>query len=169
MAELRIAAWRPGKPESFRGETRWRPVRSASGEITGWDRWHMLAEAGHVSHDSGRDADISFVTVNNQGLHKVRLKPMDVAATWRWLQLLEETARELGTPVEQILVGKKVRAWLARKLPREAKDSDLWRHTVQMVPGHDAHHHLRLAPPTASDDAQALAELRGEPAHTASR
>lgn len=169
VAELRIAAWRPGKPESFRGETRWRPVRDASGEVTGWDRWHMLSEAGHISHDSGRDADISFVTTDNQGLHKVRLRPMDVTATWRWLQILDETARELGTPVEQILVGKKVRAWLARKLPREAKDSDLWRHTVQMVPGHDAHHHLRLAPPTASDDAQALAELRGEPAHTASR
>ena len=169
VAELRIAAWRPGKPESFRGETRWRPLRDLSGAITGWDRWQMLSEAGHVSHDSGRDADISFVTINNQGLHKVRLRPMDVTATWRWLQILDETARELGTPVEQVLVGKKVRAWLARKLPREAKDSDLWRHTVQMVPGHDAHHHLRLAPPTASDDAQALAELRGAPANTASR
>ena len=169
VAELRISAWRPGKPESFRGETRWRPLRNAAGEITGWDRWHMLAEAGHSSHDGGRDADISFVTTTNQGLHKVRLKPMDVAATWRWLQIVDETARDLGTPVEQILVGKKVRAWLARKLPRELKESALWRTTVQVVPGHDAHHHLRLAAPTASDDAQALADLRGEPAHTASR
>ena len=129
----------------------------------------MLGEAGHLSHDSGRDVDISFITKDNSGLHKVRLKPMDVAATWRWMQIVQETARELGTPVEQILVGKKVRGWLARKLPREAKDSDLWRSVLQTVPGHDAHHHLRLAPPTASDDARALAELRGEPNRTAGR
>lgn len=169
VVELRTAKWLPGKPETFRGETRWRPRRDSQGELLGWERWQVLGEAGHLSHDSGRDVDISFITKDNSGLHKVRLKPMDVAATWRWMQIVQETARELGTPVEQILVGKKVRGWLARKLPSEAKDSDLWRSVLQTVPGHDAHHHLRLAQPTASDDARALAELRGEPSRTAGR
>lgn len=169
VVELRVAKWLAGKPETFRGETRWRPLRDGAGAFAGWQRWQVLSEAGHLSHDSGRDVDVSFVTKDNNGLHKVRLKTMDVAATWRWLQIIDETARELGTPVEQILVGKKVRGWLARKLPSEAKDSPLWRAVLQTVPGHDAHHHVRLVPPTASDDARALAELRGEPNRTAAR
>ncbi len=169
VVELRIARWRPGKPESFAGETRWRPIRDEAAQLLGWDRWRMLGEAGHVTHLAGRDVDISYASRTNQGLSHVRLKKIDAKLSMRWFQLLAETAASYGTPVERIWVGPRVRAWLKRKLPSGERDTVLWRQVVQTLPGHDAHHHLRLASPSAEDDAQALAELRSEPLATARR
>ncbi len=169
VIELRVARWKPGKPESFAGETRWRPLRDAAAEVVGWDRWRMLGEAGHVTHLAGRDVDISYASRGNQGLSHVRLKKIDAKLSFRWFQILTETAASYGTPVERIWVGPHVRAWLKRKLPSGERGSDLWQQLVQTLPGHDAHHHLRLASPSAEDDAQALAELRSEPLATARR
>lgn len=169
LVELRVARWRPGKPESFGSETRWRPVRDGSQHIVGWDRWHMLGEAGHVTHLGGRDIDISYVTRTNAGLNRVKVRQIDAARSWRWFQIVSETAAAYGTPVEQIFVGPRTVAWLRKHLPKAARETALWRDTVQTMPGHDAHHHLRLRPPTAADDAHALAELRGDPVSTARR
>lgn len=167
LVEARLSAWKPGKPESFAGETRWRPHRDESGAVAGWDSWKMLHEAGHMSHAGGRDADLGFVTVDNRGMSHVRLKKLDVAATYRWMEILAETAQQLGTPVEGIFVGKHVRHFMNRRLSKEHRQSELWQQVVQVVPGHDAHHHVRLAMPTAHDDAVALAELKTEPVRSA--
>lgn len=166
VAELRVSKWKPGKPESFSGESRWRRVTDALGEPH-WQKWKMLSEAGHLSHLSGRDADVSFVTVDNRGLQAVRLKKLDVSATWRWMEILTATAAELGTPIEHILVGPRVRKWMGKRLGQAAKQSALWRDVLVTAAGHDAHHHIRLVPPSAADDAEALAELQAEPVRTA--
>lgn len=167
LVEARLSAWKPGKPESFAGETRWRPLRDPSGAVAGWDHWKMLHEAGHMSHAGGRDADLGFVTVDNRGMSHVRLKKLDVAATYRWMEILTETAQQLGSPVEGIFVGKHVRHFMNKRLSKEHRQSELWQHVVQVVPGHDAHHHVRLSMPTAHDDAVALAELKTEPVRSA--
>ncbi|MBM4345115.1 MAG: hypothetical protein FJ100_17225 [Deltaproteobacteria bacterium] len=167
LVEVRLSSWKPGKPESFAGELRWRPQRDEAGTVAGWDRWKMLHEAGHMSHAGGRDADLGFVTVDNRGMSHVRLKKLDVAATYRWMELLAETAQQLGTPLEGIFVGKHVRHHMNRRLSRDHRQADLWQNVVKVVPGHDAHHHVRLAMPTAHDDAVALAELKGEPVRSA--
>ena len=167
LAEVRISKWHALKPESFAGELRWRPQRDVQGQIVGWQKWKMLSEAGHMSHTSGRDADISFVSTDNRGLRHPRLRKLDAQATWRWLQVLEQTGLALGTPIEHIFVGKKVRAWLGRRMAAADRQSNLWQQVVQVMPGHDAHHHVRLTAPSAGDDAAALVDLRREPLRAA--
>lgn len=159
LTELRLSRWKERKPETFAGETRWRPHRDADGMLQ-WQRLVMLGEAGHVSHLAGRDADLSYVTLGNADHHRPKVKSIDVDRTWRWFELLEQTGRELGTPVDKILVGKRVRWWLARKLPREARKTELWRSIVAVSPGHDAHHHLRVGLADPSVEAQALSNLQ---------
>ena len=167
VVELRVSNWKPGKPESFSGESRWRPTLDLQSGAVRWQKWKMLSEAGHLSHLSGRDADVSFVTVDNRGLQAVRLKKLHVAATWHWLQILTATAEELGTPVEHILIGPHVRKYLAKRLGKEAKSTELWRQVLIVAVGHDAHHHIRLLAPSAADDAEAMLELQAEPVRTA--
>ncbi|MSQ84883.1 MAG: hypothetical protein EXR77_18755, partial [Myxococcales bacterium] len=74
---------------------------------------------------------------------------------------------QLGTPVEGIFVGKHVRRYMNKRLSKDHRASELWQQLVQVVPGHDAHHHLRLAMPSAHDDAVAAAELQTEPVRSA--
>lgn len=167
LAEVRISSWKPGKPESFSGETRLRPVRGEAGQIVGWSQYKMLGEAGHVSHTSGRDADIAFVFTDNRGMARPSLKKLNVKATLRWMQILHETAASLGTPLDSVFVSKAVRQWLGRKMPSDFKQSELWQKVVQVAPGHDAHHHVRLVPPAPADDAAALADLSREPVQAA--
>lgn len=153
VVEVRLAHWQDRKPGNGNGEVRWRPTE------TGWQRWLMLSEAGHMTHAGGRDADISYVTADNTEHLRVRLNRMDVPATWRWWQLLDETARAAGTPLERILVDAKVRAVFARRLPPEAKASLLWQDIIQISKGHDAHHHVRLASAPAEREGAALVDL----------
>ncbi|MSP91402.1 MAG: hypothetical protein EXR79_06310 [Myxococcales bacterium] len=157
VLEVRTAKWHPRKPGSFAGETRWRPDPLAA---WGWRRTAMLSEAGHLTHLAGRDADLSFFTMGNADHLKKKVRSIDAAATWRWFELLDATARAAGTPIERILIARRVRSWIARKVPREARKSDLWRHVVMVSPGHDAHHHVRLAPVPGSADTVALGWLQ---------
>jgi len=163
--ELRLSGWRPKQPGSFRGEVRW--VRAA---LVPWERWGMVYEAGHVSHHAGRDADLSYVTADNEAHFAVDLEAMDVPATWRWFELLVATGEELGTPVEMILVDRSVRRHLLAHLPPETRRSTLWRELLRVSPGHDGHHHLRLH--TAEGGAEVAAQRRlrdaysdGSPVH----
>ena len=151
--EIRLAHWHDRKPGNGNGEVRWRPTEA------GWQRWLMLSEAGHMTHAGGRDADISYVTADNTEHLRVRLNRIDVQATWRWWQLLDETARAAGTPLERIFVDGKVRALFARRLPDEAKQTLLWQDIVAVAQGHDAHHHVRLASAPAEREGAALVDL----------
>ena len=151
--EVRLSRWHDRKPGNGNGEIRWRPTEN------GWQRWLMLSEAGHMTHAGGRDADISYVTADNTEHLKVRLNRIDVLATWRWWQLLDETARAAGTPLERIFIDGKVRALFAKRLPVEAKQTLLWQDVVAVSQGHDAHHHVRLASAPAEREGAALVDL----------
>jgi hypothetical protein len=155
--EVRLATWQDKKPGSRPDEIMWvrgaerapAPPRAKSRPAAhfGWERWGLMYEAGHISHLSGIDADLSYVTVDNRAHFAVDLDAMDVAATFRWFELLEETARRLGTPVDGILVDGSIERHLKKNLPMKGKGSKarsrVWR-LVSRVGGHDGHHHLRI-------------------------
>ena len=151
--EIRLSHWHDRKPGNGNGEVRWRPTEN------GWQRWLMLSEAGHMTHAGGRDADISYVTADNTEHLRVRLNRIDVGGTWRWWQLLDETARAAGTPLERIYIDGKVRALFSKHLPAEAKATLLWQDIVAVAQGHDAHHHVRLAAAPAEREGAALVDL----------
>lgn len=163
IEELRFARFQHKKPGSFPNQRRWRPLRNEEGHIVGWDRWQMLYEAGHVSHVAGRDADISYVTTDNVDHFSVNLDAIDVEATWRWLELLDEKSRALGTRIDKIFVDRKIRRLLRKKLPKKIRNSRIWRHYLANAGGHDAHHHLRLQVPTHKEERAALEGLAPQP------
>jgi hypothetical protein len=171
IEELRLSRWQPHKPESFRGEVRWLPQVGGEGQGADgqrlWRRWKVLIEADHLSHMTGRDADVAFITHDNKNLHKVALKDLDAQASWRWLELLVQTGQELGTPVEHILVAKSIKRTLLRKLGKSLRESTLWRDVLVEAKGHDDHFHLRLTQPSAAADAQALVALKDAAGHGA--
>lgn len=155
--ELRWSSWRPKQPGSFPGEVRW--VRSEAAEASPWERWRLVYEAGHISHHSGLDADLGYVTVDNARHFAVDLDAMDVAGTWRWFELLVEVGDALGHPVELILVDAKVRRHLARNLPRKARRGALFTRILRVSGGHDGHHHLRLTASPRAAERRAAAAL----------
>ena len=119
-------------------------------------------EAGHITHLSGIDADLSYVTTGNARHFAVDLGAMDVPATWRWFTLLDETARTLGTPIEVILVDPAIRRHLLANLPKSVKKTRTWR-LIGLSPGHDGHHHLRLHPPSTRKENVARPRLLKAP------
>jgi hypothetical protein len=175
VREFRLAKWSAKKPGSWGGEQRWQPDPT---QATGFARLVMLGEAGHITHLSGRDADVSFITRDNANHLQRKVRLIDAAATWRWFELLDQAANEAGTPLERILVAKRVRSWLSRAVPRDKRKNDparverakyLWQHVVIVSPGHDAHHHIRIQTPRDGVDAAALMQLTEQPgAETAS-
>jgi hypothetical protein len=156
--EVRQARWQDRKPGSFPGEVHW--IRQSAG----WQAWSQVPEAGHISHLGGLDADLSYVTRDNQRHFAVDLAAMDVPATWRWFELLAEVARELGAPLESILVDQVVLDHLRANLPMKGRGSmqrhPLWR-LISVSPGHDGHHHVRIAEPAARADQLARESLVG--------
>jgi murein endopeptidase len=156
VVELRFGRWQDGKPGSFPGEILW--IREAQG----WSRWSQLNEAGHISHLSGIDADLSYVTVDNAAHFAVNPSAMDVAATWRWFEILDATARRMKLQLETILVDRVIRdhlrANLPMKGPRSVARHRLWG-LIKLSPGHDGHHHLRIAEPPSKLEAAAVKRL----------
>lgn len=188
VVEVRLASWQDKKPGSFPGEQRWRvegapalpqapdkagpgargprtkPARPAplAADALTWSRWVLVNEAGHISHLSGIDADLSYVTTGNERHFAVDLEAMDVPLTWRWLEILEQTARELGTPLEGVLVDAKVKRHLMSRLPMKGPDSvkqsRVWG-LLKLVGGHDAHHHIRIEEPSDALEKRARQKL----------
>ncbi|MCA9516035.1 MAG: penicillin-insensitive murein endopeptidase [Myxococcales bacterium] len=153
LLEVRVSTWLQKNPGSFKGEVRW--VKLADGR---WERWQLMYEAGHVSHHTGRDADLSYLTTDNDRQFAVDLDAMDVPATWRWLQVLEATAKDLGDPVEMIFVDAKIKRHLQEHLPRSVRKTSTWR-LLHILAGHDGHHHVRLEPVSDRAEAQAARKL----------
>jgi len=182
VSEVRLAEWQEDKPGSRPNEILWTrgealratpaPIPAAGKRAAvakarpasdfAWERWALLYEAGHLSHLSGIDADLSYVTVDNRSHFAVDLEAMDVAATFRWLELLDESARRLGTPIDKILVDAKIERHLKKHVPLKGKESKaksrVWR-LLARVGGHDAHHHLRLVEAPAAKEKAARKKL----------
>ena len=155
---VRYAHWQQRKPGSLPKETHWRRAVDASPEAP-WVRWQAMREAGHVTHMAGSDADISFVTHGNRRHFAVDVSALDARRTWEWFEALDEAAQRLGTEVDGILISRVIIRALERHLSKEEKRSRLWRSRIKRAGGHDAHHHLRLAPPNATSRARAAALL----------
>jgi len=161
VEEVRIGLWQERKPDSFPKEVRWYATRDKGGRKPHWEAFMALREAGHESHNSGRDVDVSYVTMGNTRHFAVDLKVLDVAATWRWFQILERVGRDTGVPLDKLMLEAKVARQFRLRLPPEALQTSLWRNHVGIVPGHDAHHHVRTKTPSAEADAKALEVLMG--------
>ncbi|HRE91206.1 MAG TPA: hypothetical protein PK095_18955, partial [Myxococcota bacterium] len=108
------------------------------------------------------DADLSYVTTSNERHFAVDLDAMDVPLTWRWLEILEQTARELGTPLDSVLVDAKIKRHLMSRLPMKGPDSvkksRVWP-LLTLVGGHDAHHHIRIEEPSDALERRARQKL----------
>lgn len=186
VVEVRVSNWQDKKPGSFPDEVRWvvervaaatpppgpakarKPAPPTPASAVTFSRWALMYEAGHITHLSGIDADLSYVTIGDTRHFAVDLEAMDVAATWRWLEILEATGRTLGTPVDAFLVDAKVKRHLERTLPtlgpdalRKAKRSKAWR-LLTLVGGHDAHHHLRIVEGRPEQERAARRRLLGQ-------
>jgi len=178
--EARLASWQDKKPGSRPGEVLWlndKAVASstidpkartrtakqpaASGR---WSRWEAMYEAGHITHLSGIDADLSYVTVDNRAHFAVALDAMDVQATFRWWEIVADVSKKLGTPVDAILVDPKVLRWIKSAIPKKGtreqthKGSRVWGLLAQ-VGGHDGHHHLRIVEASAAQEKSAAKKL----------
>ncbi len=179
VREVRLASWQDKKPGSFPDEVRWvvervtalpvppkkktaPPTPIANATFT---RWALMYEAGHITHLSGIDADISYVMKADKGHFAVDVENIDVPATWRWFEIVEATAKELGTPVDAILVDASIKRHLERTFAKEGpkvlaakKKTKVWR-LLTLVGGHDAHHHLRIIEAPSSREIAARKKL----------
>ncbi|MEC8025336.1 MAG: hypothetical protein VX223_15520 [Myxococcota bacterium] len=99
-------------------------------------------EAHHSSHLGGLDADLSFVTVGNEGHFAPKIAVVDPEGTWAWFKSLERSARELGIPLKAMFVDRSIIRTLRAGSGASRKDS-LWR-KLRASPGHDSHVHLRI-------------------------
>jgi len=184
VSEVRLSAWQDKKPGSFPDEVRWvvasvTPTPPVPGKqskkkvapvtliaAVRFDRWALLYEAGHITHLSGIDADLSYVMVGDKGQFAVDLPGIDVPATLRWFEILEATGRNLSTPVDAILVDGTVKRHFEKTLPKtgpvslaQQKKTKSWR-LIALVGGHDGHHHLRIVEGSNAQEAAARKRLR---------
>jgi len=165
-ATAKSASRRPAQAATAKSASR-RPARvkpppPLGVEALRWSRWSLVNEAGHISHLSGIDADLSYINVGNDRHFAVDPLAMDVALTWRWLEILVETGKALGTPIDSILVDAKIKRHLMNNLPMKGPQSvaksPVWR-LLTLVGGHDAHHHIRIVEPSAAFEKKARATL----------
>lgn len=158
LHEVWFGGWHARKPGSMPREERWFAAHRDGAQPV-WSRWRQLYEAGHITHFSGRDMDLSYVTEGNAHHFAVDIPGIDVKASWRWFQLLVDESRAQGLDVDRILLDPKVRRRFKAVLPRSARRTVAWR-KIRLVRGHDAHHHVRMSAASRAQEARALATLK---------
>ncbi|MFO0748078.1 MAG: hypothetical protein U1F43_20830 [Myxococcota bacterium] len=157
-SDIRMGPWANDRPGAFRSEERWLAT-AVDGAAPTWERWRLVLEGAHATHQTGRDADLSYPLADARKRFVEAVDQIDIKATWRWFVLLHATGETLGVDVERIIVGPRVLARLLAEVP-EARGSRLIKDKViRVVGGHDDHHHIRIATPTAEADAAALEAL----------
>ncbi|HWA75144.1 MAG TPA: penicillin-insensitive murein endopeptidase [Polyangiaceae bacterium] len=126
---------------------------------------HVSAERGgplrpHVSHQSGRDVDISFYYVDGARWYlRATEKNLDLPRTWAFVRALITE-----TDVEMILIDHAVQAWIRRYALEQGEDA-AWvdglflgkgglRPIVRHAPGHATHVHVRFYNPIAQETAR---------------
>jgi len=141
LVRVREARFDPKKPTSRKYEERYR--FGDDGEARLLVHKHLLEyEAHHTSHLGGLDADLSYVTWNNEHHFSPDVAILDPERSWRWLDALRRTARDLGIPLTALFVDRSILRRLkeARVAPRK---HPLWR-KLKRSPGHDSHVHVRI-------------------------
>ena len=126
---------------------------------------HISAARGgplkpHISHQSGRDVDISFYYADKARWYaRASEKNLDYTRTWAFIRALITE-----TDVEMILIDHSVQAWLKRYALGQGEDPD-WieglfrgsgerRAIIRHAPGHDTHIHIRFYNPIAQETAR---------------
>lgn len=126
---------------------------------------HVSAERGgplrpHVSHQSGRDVDISFYYLDGaRWYQRATEKNLDLPRTWAFVRALVTE-----TDVEMILIDHGVQAWIRRYALEQGEDP-AWvdglfqgkgalRAIVRHAPGHATHIHVRFFNPIAQETAR---------------
>jgi len=132
----------PKKPGVLIRERRYLAKRPA-GKLTSFDVRVQFYEATHITHLSGRDADISYITVTPDSHFSRKIRDIDPVATRLWLKTIYEAAADVGVQVEAMLVDPKVRRHLLRGVSEEEAAEPYW-DTLKLAKGHDSHVHLRL-------------------------
>lgn len=143
LVEVRRATLDPKKPGVAISESRFLPEQTADG--TRVVVWRALYEATHVSHLSGRDADISYVTTSIPYQFTKEIGEIDVEGSRAWIEILAEAASDVGATVDGMLIDPRVRSRLSKGMPKARKEHPAWG-MIRSSRGHDSHIHLRLRP-----------------------
>jgi penicillin-insensitive murein endopeptidase len=126
---------------------------------------HISAQRGgplrpHVSHQAGRDVDISFYYVGGARWYTRGTESnLDLPRTWAFVRALVTE-----TDVEMILIDRSIQEWLWR-YAREHGEDHAWvdslfqgkssgRPIVRHAPGHATHLHIRFFNPEAQETAR---------------
>ncbi len=126
---------------------------------------HISAARGgplrpHISHQSGRDVDISFYyEPAGRWYARATEKNLDLPRTWAFVRALVTE-----TDVEMILIDQGVQEWIRRYALAQKEDAD-WvdglfrgrgsqRAIVRHAPGHATHIHVRFFNPLAQETAR---------------
>lgn len=115
----------------------------------------------HLSHQSGRDLDISFYYLNGARWYaRATRANLDLPRTWAFVRALVTE-----TDVEMILVDSSIQ-WLLRKHAVESGENEEWvnslfagssgslRPILRHAPGHATHLHIRFYNPIAQEAAR---------------
>ncbi len=128
------------------------------GHISGKNGGHLRP---HISHQSGRDVDISFFySDESSGWYaRARAKNLDVARTWAFVRALV-----IETDVEMILIDHSIQRLLREHALAKGEDP-AWVHglfaggggrraIIRHAPGHATHLHIRFFNPVAQETAR---------------
>lgn len=143
VIEIRRANLDATKPAVPIRESRYLPEQTPDG--TRLVVWRQMYEATHMSHLSGLDADISYVTSGIDYHFTKHISEIDVEASRTWVEIVAEAAADVGASVDRILIDPRVRWRLSRGMSKERKEHPAWG-MVRSSRGHDSHLHLRLRP-----------------------
>jgi len=142
VVEIRMGSMDPKKPGVLIRERRYLAQRP-EGKLRSFDVRVQFYEASHITHLSGRDADISYITVTPDSHFSRKIREIDPAATRLWLKTLYEAATDVGVQVEAMLVDPKVRRLLQKGISEKEATEPYWK-VIKLAKGHDSHVHLRL-------------------------
>ena len=144
LLRLRQATLEAKKPAALQKEKRYFVSETADGspQIVSWTQ---LYEAGHISHQNGRDVDLSYVMTDDRLLFSRSVAQIDAPKSRRWLEILYEAGRRAGVEIDALLVDGRVRRHLMRGMPEQQALHPVWG-LLKVVKGHDSHVHVRLAP-----------------------
>jgi hypothetical protein len=144
--EIRTATLEANKPGVLLREKRYPVLHGPDQEVL-LTEWSEVYEATHVSHMTGLDVDLSYVTYDPRAHFSRTVSQVDPRATRVWLQSLVDAADERGVAVDKMFMDRTIIKRLESDLERDAAERELpfWSY-ARPSKGHDSHVHIRLRP-----------------------